>query len=112
MTSQSNNDPSGTAGLGRLLLLLLGAGGGFFLGGETMMAIAKWQSPVLGGESLMGAAYGALFIGGPVGALVGSVLSWVAGRRMQSRFNGWVVLGLFAALLGLTWWAAGVTGFR
>ena len=73
-----------------LLAGLVGAGVGFVLGSAAAGALA----PVLGISSFEGAAgYFAVFLGGPVGALVGLVLGallvlWRAGHRTLGALAG------------------------
>lgn len=100
-TSESRSDYTALAATA---LVVIGAVGGFLLGAEGTSTYYRWTSTTLGGEALMAAAYASLFIGGPVGALIGIAAGVLASRRFADRISGAATAGLVIAAGALVAW--------
>ncbi|MFO1082121.1 MAG: hypothetical protein U1E23_16010 [Reyranellaceae bacterium] len=89
-----------------LLLALVGGGVGFLAGAAVAAALA----PMLGISSFEGAAgYFAVFVGGPIGGLIGLVVGpWLVLRRAGFRGLGAMLPRLLAAIGGVAGLAAAV----
>jgi len=100
-TRESRSD---YAFLAATALVVIGAVAGFLLGAEGTSTYYRWTSTTLGGEALMAAAYASLFIGGPVGALIGIAAGVLASRRLADRISGTATVALVIAAVALVAW--------
>jgi hypothetical protein len=94
-----------------LLLAAAGLAIGFVTGAGTYNAGVRFWSPPQHGEGHIALAYGAVFLGGPTGALIGAFLGaligWLAWPRL-GRTARVVLAGVATLMLLAAFWVIGV----
>ena len=83
-----------------LAVTILGAPLAFLAGVFAMAGLNHAFGPPVSGEALQGRAFAAFLFGGPIGLLVGSLLTGWLGHRL-GRSAGFVVIAGLCAALGL-----------
>lgn len=92
------------------LAILAAAPANFLLGMGGASLLQKLRGPPMSGEGVMANAYEALFIGAPLGLVIGSVLVGWLSLKFAPRMNALAVALLVGVLAGTSaciWWATG-----
>lgn len=88
----------------RSLLLAACAGvAGFLAGGSASFVIARARSETFGGETLQGAAFAAMLLYGPLGAVLASAIVGYAAWRWHERLT-WPITAAVVLALGVIGW--------